>query len=39
MEQFFLAGRGRIISGLLANWFGSRFGTNAKLLRGVIGPV
>ena len=38
MGQFF-AGRGRVISGLLANWFGSRFGTNTKLLRVVIGPI
>ena len=27
MWQFF-AGRGRVISGHLANWFGNRFGTN-----------
>ena len=33
------AKRGRVISGRLANRFGSRFGTNTKLLRGVIGPV
>ena len=33
------AGRGRIISGHLAYRFGSRFGTNTKLLRGVIGPM
>ena len=32
-------GRGRVISGRLANRFGSRFGTNTKLLRGVIGPI
>ena len=38
MGQFF-AGRGRVISGHLANWFGNRFGTNTKLLRGVIGPI
>ena len=29
------AGRGQVISGLLAN----RFGTNPKLLRGDIGPI
>ena len=33
------AGRGRVISGRLANRFGSRFNTNTKLLRGVIGPI
>ena len=33
------AGRGRVISGLLADRFGSRFGTNTNLLRGVIGPI
>ena len=33
------AGRGRIISGRLANILGSPFGTNTKLLRGVIGPI
>jgi len=38
MGQFF-AGRGRVIAGHLANWFGNRFGTNTKLLRGVIGPI
>ena len=32
-------GRGRVISGRLANRFGSPFGTNTKLLRGVIGSV
>ena len=32
-------GRGRVISGRLANRFGSRFGTNKKLLPGVIGPT
>ena len=32
-------GRGRVISGRLANRFKSRFGTNTKLLRGVIGPI
>ena len=32
-------GRGRVISGRLANRFGSRFGRNTKLLRGVIGPI
>ena len=32
------AERGRVISGHLANRFGSRFGTNTKLLRGVIKP-
>ena len=26
-------------TGHLADWFGNRFGTNTKLLRGVIGPV
>ena len=33
-------GRGRVISGRLANTFGSRFETNTKLFRGwrVIGP-
>ena len=33
------AGRGRVISGRLANRFGSQFGTNTKLLPGVIGPI
>ena len=33
------AWRGRVISGRLANRFGSRFGTNTKLLPGVIGPI
>ena len=33
------AGRGRVISGRLANRFGSLFATNTKLLLGVIGPV
>ena len=33
------AGRGRVTSGRLANRFGSRFNTNTKLLRGVIGPI
>ena len=33
------AGRGRVISGRLANRFGSRFATNTKLLPGVIGPI
>ena len=33
------ARRGRVISGRLANRFGSRFNTNTKLLRGVIGPI
>ena len=32
------AGRGRVISGRLANRLESRFGTNAKLLRGVNWP-
>ena len=32
-------GRGRVISGRLANRFGSRFGRNTELLRGVIGPI
>ena len=31
-------GRGRVISGRLANRFGNLFATNTKLLRGVIGP-
>ena len=31
--------RGRVISGRLANRFGSRFGSNTKLLPGVIGPT
>ena len=35
----FLKGRGRVISGRRANTFGSRFGTNTKLLRGVFGPI
>ena len=33
------AGRGRVTSGRLADRFGSRFNTNTKLLRGVIGPI
>ena len=33
------AGRGWVISGRLARRFGSRYGTNAKSLRGVIGPI
>ena len=33
------AGRGRVISGRLVHRLGSRFGTNTKLLRGVIGPI
>ena len=33
------AGRGRVISGRLANRFGSQFGTNTKLLPGVISPI
>ena len=33
------SGRGRIISGRLANRFGSRYETNIKILRGVIGPI
>ena len=33
------AGRGRLISGRLANRLGSRFGTNTKLFCGVIGPI
>ena len=32
------AGRGRVISSRLANRLGSRFGTNATLLRGVNWP-
>ena len=31
--------RGRIISGRMANRFGSRYETNIKILRGVIGPI
>ena len=33
------AARGRVISGSLANRFGSRFGTNTELLRGVVHPI
>ena len=33
------AERGRVISGHLSNRFGSRFGKNTKLLRGVIKPI
>ena len=33
------AGRGRVISGSLANRLGSRFGTNSKLLWEVISPI
>ena len=33
------AGRGRVISGHLANRFGSRFGTDTKLFPGVIKPI
>ena len=33
------AGRGQVISGRLANRFGSQFGTNTKLLLVVIGPI
>ena len=33
------AGRGRVISGRLANRCGSRFRTNTKLLPGVTGPI
>ena len=33
------AERGWVISGRLANRFGSRFGVNTKLLRGVIEPI
>ena len=32
-------GEGTGISGGLTNRFGSRFGTNTKLFRGVIGPI
>ena len=32
-------GRGQVISGHLANRFGSPFGKNTKLLRGVIGSI
>ena len=38
MEPNF-ARRGWVISGRLANRFRSRFGTNTKLLLGVIGPI
>ena len=40
MEPIF-AGRGRVISGLLAarTDLEVRFGTNTKSLRGVIGPI
>ena len=38
-EAGFFAGRGRVISGRLANWFGSLIGTNTTLLRGVIDPI
>ena len=31
--------RGRVISGLLADRFGSWFGMNTKLLHGVMGPI
>ena len=31
-----MRGRGRVVSGRLANRFGSRFGTNTKLLRGFL---
>ena len=33
------AGSGRVISGRLVKRFESRFGTNTKLLHGVIGPI
>ena len=33
------AERGRVISGRLVNRFGSRFGTNTELLRGVVHPI
>ena len=33
------AGRGRVILGLLADRFGSRFKTNTTILRDVIGPI
>ena len=33
------AGRGWVISSRLAKRFGSRYGTNAKSLRGFIGPI
>ena len=33
------AGRGRVISGGLANQLGRRFEANKKLVRGVIGPI
>ena len=32
-------GRGRVISGGLANQLGRRFGANTKLVRGVIGTI
>ena len=32
-------GEGQVISGRMANRLGSRFRTNTKLLRGVIGPI
>ena len=32
-------GRGWVISGLLVDGFGSWFGTNTKLLHGVMGPI
>lgn len=32
-------GRGQVISGYLANRFGSGFGSNTKLLHGVIDPI
>ena len=32
-------GRGRVISVCVANRFGTRFGTNTKLLQGVIRPI
>ena len=34
-----LRGSFQVISGRLANKFGSRFGRNTKLLGGVIGPI
>ena len=33
------AGKERVISALLVDRFGSPFGTNTNLLRGVIGPI
>ena len=35
-HSHFNAGRGWVVSGRLVNRFGSRFGTNTKLLRGLL---